>query len=453
DPNEGRRRWRLLDDQVPAAGRASALEDDLVSVVAILELRLDDAVAAVRAQLAVRCAPPIGAGVFVLPVVALLADGDDAVAAGGRALAGGGVESAQRQAEGGAGGLAFGLEHRDLVHLAVGQAEVGARAGAEGDGALHRGVDGAQVDRELAVDEHPDVVVAREIQRVALGRVVLEPVADLAGEAEVVLGRPGFRRVAPAGVVGRRDGRRDPLAGRRERVAVDREEGRRPIQQPALVDGGVAAVLRGAADLRVAHGIVLVAVSAGGGRGRARDGQPGGGVGLFGANVAAVVRVHGDRPLLAVRAVPIHVGALAVAPERQLAGGAVVHAGRVVVPLGERRRAGDVGGGVAGGRAAENRFAVRVQHRLHEPRDDFREPGRARLEIRRHLGAEVAVKRRDHHLVPQHRLHVGEPRLDLAIGRAAVAAHVVSVVAGLVDNQAVPAPGRAAAAGLARRLV
>src|SRR6185312_14792440 len=46
-----------------------------------------------------------------------------------------------------------------------------------------------------------------------------------------------------------------------------------------------------------------------------------------------------------------------------------------------------------------------------------------------------------------------EPRLDLAIGRAAVAAHVVSVVAGLVDDQAVPAPGRAAAAGLARRLV
>jgi hypothetical protein len=45
-------------------------------------------------------------------------------------------------------------------------------------------VHAAEVDRELLVDEHPDVVVAGEVE--LLAALVLEPVADLAREVEVL---------------------------------------------------------------------------------------------------------------------------------------------------------------------------------------------------------------------------------------------------------------------------
>ena len=61
------------------------------------------------------------------------------------------------------------------------------------------------------------------------------------------------------------------------------------------------------------------------------------------------------------------------------------------------------------------------------------------------LARKSRYMRRNRQLVAQHRLHAGEPRLDLAVGRAAVAAHVVAVVAVLVDDDAVAAMGRAGA--------
>ena len=45
-------------------------------------------------------------------------------------------------------------------------------------------MDAAQVDRQLAVDEHPDVVVTGEVE--LLAALVGELVAQLAGEVEVV---------------------------------------------------------------------------------------------------------------------------------------------------------------------------------------------------------------------------------------------------------------------------
>jgi len=57
----------------------------------------------------------------------------------------------------------------------------------ERDGARRLRVQATQVDRQVAVDEHPHVVVAREVEQLAA--VVLEPELELAGEAEVVASR------------------------------------------------------------------------------------------------------------------------------------------------------------------------------------------------------------------------------------------------------------------------
>ena len=53
-------------------------------------------------------------------------------------------------------------------------------------------VDAAEVDHELPADEHPDVVVADEVEDLVDARVVGEPEADLAREEEVVLSAAGL---------------------------------------------------------------------------------------------------------------------------------------------------------------------------------------------------------------------------------------------------------------------
>src|SRR4029078_9658216 len=76
------------------------------------------------------------------------------------------------------------LKDGDLVDLADREREARRGRGVEGAAPRRRAVNAAEVDRELAVDEDPDVVVADELQ--GLAAAVLEPVADLAGEAVVV---------------------------------------------------------------------------------------------------------------------------------------------------------------------------------------------------------------------------------------------------------------------------
>ena len=109
-----------------------------------------------------------------------------------------------------------------------------AASGVERDGAGRRAVDAAEIDGELSIDEHPHVVVADELQD--LSAAVLEPVANLAGEAVVVrhliavaageIGdlRPA-RRLRPSLAVDREERRRDPADRRRVaphlRVVVD----------------------------------------------------------------------------------------------------------------------------------------------------------------------------------------------------------------------------------------
>ncbi len=78
--------------------------------------------------------------------------------------------------------MALGLEHDDFVHLAVGQPQRSYI-----NRFLHRRVNAADVQRQLAVDEHPDVVVAHELQHLRRRAVVFEPEAHLCGEVEVVV--------------------------------------------------------------------------------------------------------------------------------------------------------------------------------------------------------------------------------------------------------------------------
>ena len=94
-----------------------------------------------------------------------------------------GANPVKRQLEVRAGAVAFGVKQRDLVEATDGQAEGG------GDGskvkvALGARMHAAQIERQVAVDEDPHVVVAAERQRLAAP--ILEEVADLGGEAEVV---------------------------------------------------------------------------------------------------------------------------------------------------------------------------------------------------------------------------------------------------------------------------
>src|SRR5262249_34961829 len=115
-----------LHDQVAAASRQlaagaaagrRAVRVAVGAVVALLAVG-HHAVAAERAQLAVRRALVVAARVRG-PVVALLGRRDHEVAAGRTAGGGRAVEAAERQLERRGGGLALGLEHLHLVHVAV----------------------------------------------------------------------------------------------------------------------------------------------------------------------------------------------------------------------------------------------------------------------------------------------------------------------------------------------
>ena len=52
-------------------------------------------------------------------------------------------------------------------------------------------MDTGHLDRHGAIDEHPNVVVAGELE--LLGALVLEPVAQLGGEGEIVI-RPAVAK-------------------------------------------------------------------------------------------------------------------------------------------------------------------------------------------------------------------------------------------------------------------
>ena len=183
-----------------AAGAVGAAAGAVVAVF----LGLNDVVTAERAELAAHVALAVAA--VVDAVVALLAEAQDAVAANRRAVTRRGFEARQRQAERRAVLLALGLEHHDLVHVARREAEAGRRRGVDGDRAIHRHVDAAEVHREVAVDEHPNVVVTREVEARVGTRLVAEPVLHFAREVEVVLRRAGEnarpRRASPCSRTG-----------------------------------------------------------------------------------------------------------------------------------------------------------------------------------------------------------------------------------------------------------
>ena len=124
--------------------------------------------------------------------------------------------------------------------------------------------------------------------------------------------------------------------------------------------------------------------------------------------------------------------------------------GDVGVPLGERRRAGDVARVVGGD---ERRLARGVQRGRHHPGGGGVLAGRARLEVRWHVELEVAV---DHgHLDggAERRLLARKPSLEGAGRRTAVPRQVVAVVALLAGQQdAVAALAGARARSRASRL-
>lgn len=78
------------------------------------------------------------------------------------------------------GGVPFGVEDVQQIDLADGEAEV-----VELDACGGVAVYTADVDRQLLVDEHPDVVITRE--REGLAAAVLKAGVDLGREVEVVL--------------------------------------------------------------------------------------------------------------------------------------------------------------------------------------------------------------------------------------------------------------------------
>src|SRR5208283_1495741 len=213
--------WRRLAPRRAARGHAVGRQVD--PVITLFGRVLDDVVTTSGRQCAVLFAGPVGAGVVGSAEVTRLSGGDDAVPTYAVADAGRGVEPAERQLVVGAGHVTLGLKDGDLIDVAghhpkaarhcgavrrrrsvahrltrarrrgVVHAELGAGA-VEGDDAPQFIVDAAEIDGKLAVDEHPHVVVAAELELFA--PVVLEPVVGLAGEAVVVdLGGVGGRIV------------------------------------------------------------------------------------------------------------------------------------------------------------------------------------------------------------------------------------------------------------------
>ena len=81
--------------------------------------------------------------------------------------------------------MALGEEEVELVRLAVRHVEP-----VEVDVLLHGRVNAAQIDDELAVDEHPDVVVPGEPEELVGPFLIDELAVNLESEVEVVIGAP-----------------------------------------------------------------------------------------------------------------------------------------------------------------------------------------------------------------------------------------------------------------------
>src|SRR5690606_37923762 len=76
----------------------------------------------------------------------------------------------------------------DLVGVPYNQSEVRGCGCVQRDAAAEGGVNAAEIDHELSVDEHPDIVVTREAEDLSTGEG--ERVTELAREVEVLPRRP-----------------------------------------------------------------------------------------------------------------------------------------------------------------------------------------------------------------------------------------------------------------------
>ena len=171
------------------AGRADprhAVASEIRPVVTGLGRRLYGRVAAERAPRlgATRHAAAVAA--VVLSVVAQLVGRDYAVAADAVALSDGVHEAVQRQLVVGLRRVTFRLKECDLVHAPRSEPERrDAVAASRVMLPFSARVKTAEIDRELAVDEDVNVVVAAEIQHFAA--LIRELVSKLAREGKVVL--------------------------------------------------------------------------------------------------------------------------------------------------------------------------------------------------------------------------------------------------------------------------
>jgi hypothetical protein len=225
---------------------------------------IDDAVAAKGAPLGrLGRASAVGGIAVVLAVVALLAGDRHAVAASRNARSRRDVESVQCQFVRRSVGLAFGLEYGDLVDVADRKiAKLCCRSGVKRDRARGRRMQSAQIDGKFLVDEDPDVVVADEIELVGCASFVLEPIANLAGETEVVQSLVALRVhvIGQGGVVERRNLRGRQFRSRRERVLIDGKEKRVAVDARLPLLAVRAVAVHVAASLLFFHSAILAEV-------------------------------------------------------------------------------------------------------------------------------------------------------------------------------------------------
>ena len=152
------------------------------AVVAGLGRVLDKGIAAARSRCAVRHAAAVGT--VVDTVVAKLIAGHDAIAAGGCADALGAGETRQGKIEIRAGRPSFCVKQDDLVDVACDQAKGRRGGGVECELSADGGVHAAQIECQLSVDENPDVVIARKVQRFTAAE--FKPSSNFRSEAVVV---------------------------------------------------------------------------------------------------------------------------------------------------------------------------------------------------------------------------------------------------------------------------
>ena len=404
----------------------------------------------------------IVAAQIVFSIVALFTGRHDTVAADGPAGTRQIVEAAQGEFIRRAIPTSLRLEHDDLVDPVVHHAQIDlalharasrknalglagsargrghsdspATGGVEHDLSLDRGMNAPQVHRQLAIDEDPDIIVTREIERVLLARRIAEPVAHLAGEAEVVQGLRRPWLVGPvAAVHGRGLGARIG-GGRRDhaRYVVDREKEWVPGDQRRVGHAGICvAGAPGCAHGKTLHCAVIdvrrsVAVGA--------------------RSVRTPANIGIGHPLLVVLP-PVHKAAITVVVQKELRNVGGVGPLCVPVPLAETGRTGDVPGSRRGRR--ENRLAFAVERALNQAGHSqvaARDGGRVEIAAQK----EVAVGDRHGHGgsggIGLSALVAG---LYRAGRRAAVAVVGVAIVAPFVDDQSVPALGNASARGRA----